>query len=130
MALRATKLFPRLVAAHRALSVSAWSRHERLHEVLPPMESFARRHMGPSTRDIQEMLKTCGVEVYPLHSMYQILTPHQTYPVILHNKHIPILAHLRLNIHIANLTHKHTWFKGVRRIFIWTWFIWLYTERS
>lgn len=63
MALRATKLFPRLVAAHRALSVSAWSRHERLHEVLPPMESFARRHIGPSTRDIQEMLKTCGVEV-------------------------------------------------------------------
>lgn len=63
MALRATRLFPRVVAAHRALSVSAWSRHERLHEVLPPMESFARRHIGPSTRDIQEMLKTCGVEV-------------------------------------------------------------------
>lgn len=63
MALRATRLLPRLVAAHRALSVSAWRRHERLHEVLPPLESFARRHIGPSTEDTREMLRVCGVEV-------------------------------------------------------------------
>ena len=64
MALRARVLFPRAMAAQRALSVSAWHRHERLHEVLPPLESFARRHIGPSSEEVQEMLGTCGVEVY------------------------------------------------------------------
>ena len=63
MALRATRLLPRMVGARRALSVSAWRSHERLHEVLPPLESFARRHIGPSPEDTQEMLRTCGVEV-------------------------------------------------------------------
>lgn len=63
MALRAVRLFRRLVPAHRALSTTAFRRHERLHEVLPPLESFARRHIGPSAGEVQEMLKTCGVEV-------------------------------------------------------------------
>ena len=63
MALRATRLLPRMVGARRALSVSAWRSHERLHEVLPPLESFARRHIGPSPEDTQKMLRTCGVEV-------------------------------------------------------------------
>ena len=63
MALRAVRLLRRLVPAHRALSTSLSLRHERLHEVLPPLESFARRHIGPSSEDAQEMLKTCGVEV-------------------------------------------------------------------
>ena len=63
MALRATLLLPRVTVAQRALSVAAWRRHERLHEVLPPLESFARRHIGPSSEDAQEMLRTCGVEV-------------------------------------------------------------------
>jgi len=31
--------------------------------VLPPLESFSRRHIGPSPQDVQEMLKVCGVEV-------------------------------------------------------------------
>ena len=47
----------------RTLSLSAQARHERLREVLPPLESFARRHIGPSQEDTQEMLKVCGVEV-------------------------------------------------------------------
>lgn len=61
--LRETSRLARLVAGHRAFSVSAWRRHERLHEVLPPLESFTRRHIGPSDSDIQDMLRTCGVEV-------------------------------------------------------------------
>jgi hypothetical protein len=63
MAVRGRALLPRLRLAYRALSVSARRRHERLHEVLPPLESFARRHIGPSSEDTSEMLKTCGVEV-------------------------------------------------------------------
>ncbi len=41
---------------------SSWS-HERLHEVLPPLESFARRHIGPSDEEVSEMLEACGVKV-------------------------------------------------------------------
>lgn len=63
MALRAVRLLRRFVPARRALSTTLSLRHERLHEVLPPLESFARRHIGPSAEDAQEMLKTCGVEV-------------------------------------------------------------------
>lgn len=69
MALRAPALVRRLLAAQRpvgsrrAVSVSASRRHERLHEVLPPLESFARRHIGPSPEDIEKMLGECGVEV-------------------------------------------------------------------
>ena len=37
--------------------------HERLHEVLPPMESFSRRHIGPSPEETGAMLEECGVEV-------------------------------------------------------------------
>ena len=63
MAGRSSALFQRLAVARRALSVSARRRHERLHEVLPPLESFARRHIGPSSEDTREMLRVCGVEV-------------------------------------------------------------------
>ena len=65
MALQAIRLFPRLLRAHqrRAFSLSAAVRDEKLREVLPPLESFARRHIGPSRQDAQEMLKVCGVEV-------------------------------------------------------------------
>jgi glycine dehydrogenase len=62
MAARASVLVQRMTVARRAFSVSAWVRHERLHEVLPPLESFARRHIGPSSEDTQEMLRVCGVE--------------------------------------------------------------------
>ena len=63
MAVRGSMLVQRLGVARRALSVSAWRRHERLHEVLPPLENFARRHIGPSSEDTQDMLRVCGVEV-------------------------------------------------------------------
>ena len=69
-ALRATARLTRLVRGYRAFSVSAWRPHERLHEVLPPLESFTRRHIGPSDNDVQEMLRACGVEVsYTTHFM-------------------------------------------------------------
>ena len=63
MAARAPGLLRRLLGGRRELSVSVWRRHERLHEVLPPLESFSRRHIGPSPEDTIEMLGACGVEV-------------------------------------------------------------------
>ena len=65
MALRALTVLPRLlrVSQRRALSLSATLRHDRLKEVLPPLESFAKRHIGPRPEDTKEMLKVCGVEV-------------------------------------------------------------------
>lgn len=66
LAFRAARRLPRFLSAphwRRTLSLSAQARHERLREVLPPLESFARRHIGPSQEDTQEMLKVCGVEV-------------------------------------------------------------------
>lgn len=47
----------------RPISCTAPICHERLYEVLPPLESFSRRHIGPSPEFIQEMLQACGVEV-------------------------------------------------------------------
>lgn len=47
----------------RPLSGTAPLRHERLYEVLPPLESFSRRHIGPSPEYIKEMLDVCKVEV-------------------------------------------------------------------
>ena len=67
MALRAVQLLPRLLwtSQRRALTLTAASqaRGGRLSEVLPPLESFAKRHIGPSRQDRQEMLSVCGVEV-------------------------------------------------------------------
>ena len=63
MALRGVRLFRGVAGSSRLLSLSALRRHERMHEVLPPLESFARRHIGPSSEDTQEMLRVCGVEV-------------------------------------------------------------------
>ena len=48
---------------YRALSLSPALSHERLREVLPPLESFAKRHVGPSQEDINHMLKVVGVKV-------------------------------------------------------------------
>ena len=47
----------------RALSLSPLLRHERLKEILPPLESFAKRHIGPSQEDISHMLRVVGVQV-------------------------------------------------------------------
>ena len=55
-------LHPRLVWGRSVFS-SAVMRHERLSEVVPPLECFTKRHIGPSTQDTQEMLRACGVEV-------------------------------------------------------------------
>ena len=66
LAFRAAKRLPRFLSApnrRRPFSLSAQFRHERLREVLPPLESFSRRHIGPSAEDAQEMLQVCGVEV-------------------------------------------------------------------
>ena len=52
-----------LASRVRPLSVSPVSRHERLKEVLPPLESFAKRHIGPSQSETDEMLAACGVKV-------------------------------------------------------------------
>ena len=51
------------LSPRRYIALSAAVRHERLKEVLPPLESFARRHIGPSPEERQEMLRTCGVQV-------------------------------------------------------------------
>lgn len=51
------------VTQRKAISSSGVSHHERIHEVLPPLESFSRRHIGPSEEEIADMLRTCGVEV-------------------------------------------------------------------
>ena len=63
------------ILSSRVLSLkleNTWSRplsstsplcHERLYEVLPPLESFSRRHIGVSPEDIKEMLDVCGVKV-------------------------------------------------------------------
>ena len=53
----------KLESFRRLLSTSTILRHERLHEVLPPLESFSRRHIGPSEEEVAEMLRACGVEV-------------------------------------------------------------------
>lgn len=53
----------RLQKVERFVSTSPVSHHERLHEVLPPLESFARRHIGPSQEEVSEMLEVCGVKV-------------------------------------------------------------------
>lgn len=47
----------------RTLSMSPVLSHERLREILPPLESFAKRHIGPSQSDVGEMLKVVGVQV-------------------------------------------------------------------
>lgn len=46
----------------RHIFSSAVVRHERLNEVLPPLECFTKRHIGPSEQETEEMLKACGVE--------------------------------------------------------------------
>jgi len=50
-------------AKSRPLSGTAPLYHERLYEVLPPHESFSRRHIGVSPEDIKHMLEVCGVKV-------------------------------------------------------------------
>lgn len=52
----------RLPRLGRSVSTSLVACHERLHEVLPPLESFARRHIGPSEEEVAEMLEVCGVK--------------------------------------------------------------------
>lgn len=47
----------------RLISTSPSLTHERLYEVLPPLESFAKRHIGPSEEEVAEMLQVCGVKV-------------------------------------------------------------------
>ncbi len=47
----------------RPISSTQALRHERLYQVLPPLESFSKRHIGPSQEEADEMLKFCGVEV-------------------------------------------------------------------
>lgn len=54
----------RLPRLGRSVSTSLVACHERLHEVLPPLESFARRHIGPSEEEVAEMLEVCGVKVF------------------------------------------------------------------
>ena len=53
----------RCAVGHRALSLSPALGHERLREILPPLESFDKRHIGPSHEDINHMLKVVGVKV-------------------------------------------------------------------
>lgn len=47
----------------RSVSSSAVLWHERLNEVLPPLECFTNRHIGPSEQETEEMLRACGVQV-------------------------------------------------------------------
>lgn len=56
-------LAARSCVRHRALSLCPVLSHERLKEILPPLESFAKRHIGPSQADVSEMLKVIGVQV-------------------------------------------------------------------
>ena len=46
----------------KAICSSAWL-PARIENVLPPLESFSRRHIGPSESEVAEMLETCGVMV-------------------------------------------------------------------
>ncbi|XP_064386896.1 glycine dehydrogenase (decarboxylating), mitochondrial-like [Halichondria panicea] len=46
----------------RHIFSSSVVRHERLNEVLPPLECFTKRHIGPSEQETGEMLRACGVE--------------------------------------------------------------------
>ena len=67
-AIKASRRLPgllnfRLEVSRRPISTSLAVRHERLYEVLPPLESFSRRHIGPSPEEVQEMLNACGEEV-------------------------------------------------------------------
>ena len=52
-----------LVQLHRTSRSITLSSVLRLKEVLPPLESFAKRHIGPSEKDTMAMLQTCGVQV-------------------------------------------------------------------
>ena len=44
----------------RRLITTASTRNK---QAIPGLESFARRHVGPSAKDRDTMLKTCGVGV-------------------------------------------------------------------
>ena len=46
----------------RAICSSVW-RPARIEDVLPPLESFSRRHIGPNESEVADMLETCGVNV-------------------------------------------------------------------
>ena len=52
---------PRSVIAS-TISTSLW-RPARIEDVLPPLEPFSRRHIGPSDAEVKEMLEGCGVKV-------------------------------------------------------------------
>ena len=53
--------FPRNVVAS-TICTSLW-RPARIENVLPPLEAFSRRHIGPSDSEAKEMLEVCNVKV-------------------------------------------------------------------
>ena len=53
--------FPGDVVASRICT--SLGRPARIENVLPPLESFSRRHIGPSDSEMTEMLKVCNVKV-------------------------------------------------------------------
>ncbi len=63
VSLNSCTLSRRAVQVLRQVSGSVPLCHERLYEVLPPLESFSRRHIGPSPESIKEMLDVCKVKV-------------------------------------------------------------------
>lgn len=92
----ALRLLPRLFrsrsalsaksARYRSLSLSAVVSHERLGEILPPLESFAKRHIGPSRDDVREMLNVIGVQVFSKYSVQlEVVLKWGTHSVALFN---------------------------------------------
>ena len=60
---RVLRLTKELQNTSRLISTTPSLTHERLYEVLPPLESFSKRHIGPSEEEVAEMLEVCGVKV-------------------------------------------------------------------
>ena len=52
---------PRSIVANTICS--SLGRPARIENVLPPLEPFSRRHIGPSDCEVKEMLEMCNVKV-------------------------------------------------------------------
>ena len=78
---RGGSLTARCAVRQRALSLSPVLSHERLREILPPLESFDKRHIGPSQEDINHMLKVIGVKVRDTHVQRVV---YQAFSVLVH----------------------------------------------
>ena len=63
MAWRRLHSLARPLTRSQPLARLSYSPRMENRDVLPALDSFAKRHVGPSAKDRQEMLRVCGVQV-------------------------------------------------------------------